>query len=58
MKISKTNGGRAPLLPGHLLPCCPAPHPPPLEDIHPFCRNFTAKSLNVIIIIISLLEVV
>lgn len=43
---------------------CRAP-PPPLrpppsapENNHPFYRNFTAKSLNVIIIIISLLKIV
>ena len=36
----------------------PPPRPPPHENNHPFYRNFTAKSLNVIIIIISLLEIV
>lgn len=44
MKTSKTNAG--------------TPLPPPRENNHPFYRNFTAKSLNVIIIIISLLEIV
>lgn len=41
-------------------PTPPPPHPLPLphENSHPFYRNFTAKSLNVIIIIISLLEIV
>lgn len=49
-KQNKRGGGSPPP------PLLPAP--PPHENKHPFYRNFTAKSLNVIIIIISLLEIV
>lgn len=50
MKTSKTNAGPLPRTSTHL-PLSP-------ENNHPFYRNFTAKSLNVIIIIISLLKIV